>query len=69
MAGKLLGRLAFWGWRNGERADRRWAKGRDERLWRREADEDLTYAHEPDCNTLHSGPASCPPPVRGRGVT
>jgi hypothetical protein len=20
------------------------------------------YAHEPDCNTLHDGPAPCPPP-------
>lgn len=38
MIGKLLGRLAFRGWRDGRRADRRWAKGRDERLWRSEAD-------------------------------
>jgi hypothetical protein len=61
--GKMLGRLAFRGWRDGWRADRRWAKGRDERLWQRDyRDEYRTYAHEPDCNTLHDGPAPCPPP-------
>ena len=37
MLGKLLGRLAYRGWRDGWRADRRWAKGKDERLWRRDA--------------------------------
>jgi hypothetical protein len=34
---KLLGRMAFRGWRDGNRADRRWAKGCEERLWQREA--------------------------------
>lgn len=41
MNGKLLGRLAFRGWRDGTRADRRWARGWDERLWQRDADDQM----------------------------
>jgi hypothetical protein len=44
--GKLLGRLAFRGWRDGWRADRRWARGRDERLWEHEAWTELAEERE-----------------------
>lgn len=46
MTGKLLGRLAFRGWRDGYRADRRWARGRDERLWERDTHQELTEEAE-----------------------
>lgn len=56
MTGKLLGRLGRRGWRTGWRADRRLAKGRDERIWRREADEDLRSVTNED-QTIPDPPA------------
>lgn len=53
MIGKLLGRLSLRGWRDGYRADRRWAKGADERAWRRDAIAEL----EPPLQDL---PDPCP---------
>lgn len=41
MLGKLFGRLAYRGWRDGWRADRRWARGRDERRWRRDFKDEM----------------------------
>jgi len=41
MTGRLLGRLGCSGWRDGDRADKRWAKHRDERQWQRDAADEL----------------------------
>jgi hypothetical protein len=36
MLGKLIGRLSYWGWRDGRRADRRQVRNREARQWRNE---------------------------------
>lgn len=51
MLGKLIGRLSYWGWRDGRRSDRRHVRSSEEQQWRRElrAEQDPYEPHLLDC--------------------